>query len=102
MSVMSTSQMDILLDEEIPEFEMTLRTFFANCIYGLWEDESFNGKRPGVDSNWQYIIASKFAEIDLSVGKYDKYGEFDDVNWKIVNPMYEQIIHYVLGIGERV
>ena len=90
--------MDTLLDEPIPEFDMTLRLFFANCIYGLYEDESFNGKRPGVDSGWQHVIAAKFAEFDLNVGKYDKYGEFVDVNWQIVGQMYEQIIHYVLGI----
>ena len=99
--ILTTTQMDTLLDEEIPEFEMTLRLFFANCIYGLYEDESFSGKRPGVDSGWQHVIAAKLGEIDENVGKHNEYGGLDDINWQIVGQMYEQIIHYALGIGEN-
>lgn len=83
-----------ILDSEV--FGGTLREFMEGCLYGLWESESFGGKRPGVDSGWHYPIAELLVRLDHSIGSYDAYGNFNVDNWSAANKAYREVIEYAL------
>lgn len=87
--------MEEILESELP-WGGTLRDFMAGCLFGLWDSESFNGKRPGVDSGWHITIAELLSRLDHSIGLHDSNGYFNINDWKAANNAYKEVIEYVL------
>lgn len=92
-------QLEKILNTKIEHFDdLTVKEFFEACLWGLWDDESFSGKRPGVDSGWAYSIVAEMIKLDPSLGILDKDGFVDECDSKRVDTIYKQLIKVALNL----
>jgi hypothetical protein len=93
---MNDHKANLLLDSEIECFGKTLRQFFKSCVVGLWEDDSFNGKRPGEDSDWRWTIYDFIDKtLDLGLVERDEEGYIEDIseeNEKNLDKIFYEIV----------
>lgn len=75
---------DILdLEMESDIGDTTIRDFLKALLQELWtEGESFSGKRPFGNGDWQFQIYVPLVKAGLVKGKIDEDGYLDSVDYK--------------------
>jgi len=66
--------------------EITIKEYFITLLEGLWiEKETYNGKRPFGNSDWEYEIYRVLVKNNLIPGKLHDDGGIEEFDRKIAD-----------------
>ena len=85
---MTKQEKNEILNQYVGEFEMTVRTFFRNCLIERWEDDGLG--------TWKDEFGKLFFETDNSVGKLDKAGNLEITDRERISQMFDELVKFAV------